>query len=87
MSKLKMENKIVEIKTYLGPWTTKPVISSTGIFVAIADNTLSFNTFDSAWSNGLFFFMPKIIMILSKDHVPLKIFSKFPTVNISKLSF
>ncbi len=58
MSKLKMENKIGKIKTYLGPWTTKPVISSTGIFVAIANNTLSFNTFDSG-QNGLFFFYAK----------------------------
>ncbi len=32
-----------------------------------------------------FSFMPKIIRILSKDHVPLKIFCKFPTVKISKL--
>ncbi len=36
-----------------------------------------------------FSFMPKIIRTLSKDHVSssMKIFCKFPTVNISKLNF
>ncbi len=56
--------------------TTKPVISSTGLFVAIA----------KLWVNILdFSFMPKLIRLLSKDHVPMKIFCKCPTVNISKL--
>ncbi len=32
-----------------------------------------------------FSFMPKIFRILSKDHGSMKIFCKFPTVNISKL--
>ncbi len=36
------------------PWTTKPVLSSTGIFVAIANNTL----YGSKVS--IFFFMPKL---------------------------
>ncbi len=36
----------------------------------------------TAWVNIIIFsFMPKIIRILSKDHVP------FPTLNISKLDF
>jgi len=43
--------------------TTKPVTSRTGIFVAIANNTLH-------GSKLSIFFMPKIIRILSKDHVP-----------------
>ncbi len=42
--------------------TTKPVICSTGIFVAIANNTLY-----GSMSN---FFITKIIRILNKDHVP-----------------
>ncbi len=41
----------------------KPVISSRGIFVAIANNTLyGYKNIDCS-------FMPKIIRILSKDHV------------------
>ncbi len=50
------------------PWTTKPVISSTGIFAAIA----------TVWVKIIdFSFMPKIIRILSKDHVPLIYFVNF----------
>ncbi len=61
------------------PVSTKPVISSTGIFVAIANNTL--------YGSKLldFSFMPKVIRILRS--CSMKIFSKFPTVNISKLNF
>ncbi len=55
------------------PWTTKPVISSTGIFVAIVN-------FDPyiVWVKIIdFSFMPKIIRILSKDHVPWRYFVNF----------
>ncbi len=34
-----------------------------------------------------FYFMPKIIRVLSRDHVPWRHFCKFLTVNISKLHF
>ncbi len=44
-------------------WSTKPVLSRWGIFVAIAN---------IVWVKIIHFsFMPKIISILSKDHVPL----------------
>ncbi len=56
---------------YMRPRTTKPVISSTGIFVAIANNTLY------GPKLLIFSFMPKIIRILSKDHVPWRHFVKF----------
>ncbi len=55
-------------------------MSSTDIFVAIADTLHGSKLY-------FFYFMPKIIRILSKDHVPLKIFSKYPTVNILKLRY
>ncbi len=43
----------------------KPVLSRWGIFVAIANNILY------GFKIIHFYFMPKIISILSKDHVPL----------------
>ncbi len=50
-------------------WSTKPVLSRWSIFVAIANNT---------WVKIIHFsFMPKIISILSKDHVPLIYFVNF----------
>ncbi len=52
--------KLDNFKMWL--WTTKAVISNTGIFVAIANNTL--------YGSKLYIFMPQIIRILSKDHVP-----------------
>ncbi len=52
-------------------WSTKPVISRWGIFVAIANNTLYGSKL------YIFLFMPKIISILSKDHVPLIYFVNF----------
>ncbi len=55
-------------------WSTKAVRSSTGIFVAIDNNTL----FGSKLN--IFYVMPKIIRILRS----MKIFC---TVNISKLNF
>ncbi len=61
------------------PWSTKAVISSTSIFVAIAKNTL----YGSKWP--VFLLLPKIIRILRS--CSMKIFCKFPTVNISKLNF
>ncbi len=61
------------------PCTTKPVISSTGKFVAKAENTL--------YGYKMIDFMPKIIRTLSKDHVPWRHFCKFPLVNISKQIF
>ncbi len=66
---------------YMCPWSTKAVLSSRSIFIAIAKNTL--------YGSKLSFFslMPKIIRILSKNHVLMNIFSEFPTVNISKLNF
>ncbi len=51
-------------------WSTKPVLSRWGIFVAIANNKLY-------GLNYTFSFMPKIISILSKDHVPLIYFVNF----------
>ncbi len=61
---------IVRYKAYV---STKAVISSTGIFVAIWVKIISFS------------FMPKIIRILRS--CSMKIFCKFPTVNISKLNY
>ncbi len=52
-------------------WSTKPVLSRWGIFVAIANNTLYGSKL------YIFSFMPKIISILSKDHVPLIYFVNF----------
>ncbi len=52
-------------------WTSKPVISSTSIFVAIANNTLYGSKL------LIFSFMPKIIRIFSKDHVPWRYFVNF----------
>ncbi len=57
------------------PWTTKPVVSITVIFVAIANNTLGQNHF----------FMSKIIRILRL--YSMKIFCKSHTGNISKHNF
>ncbi len=49
-------------------WSTKPVLSRWSIFVAIA----------IVWVKIIHFsFMPKIISILSKDHVPLIYFVNF----------
>ncbi len=52
-------------------WSTKPVLSRSGIFVAIANNTL--------YGSKLYIFLlcQKIISILSKDHVPLIYFVNF----------
>ncbi len=52
-------------------WSTKPVLSRWSIFVAIANNTLYGSKL------YIFLFMPKIISILSKDHVPLIYFVNF----------
>ncbi len=54
----------------------KPLISSTGIFLAIANNIVWVKNID-------FSFMPKIIRISRY----MKIFCKCPTLNISKLNF
>jgi len=60
------------------PWTTKPVISG-----YICSNSQQY----IAWIKIIdFSFMPKIIRILSKDHVPWRYFVNF-TVNISKIYF
>ncbi len=62
---------------YIWPWTTKPVLSRWGIFVAIANNTL-YNTLTHIWVKIIdFSFMPKIIRILSKDHVPWRYLVNF----------
>ncbi len=61
------------------PWSTKAVISSTGIFVVIAKQYI-------VWVKHIhFYFMPKIIRILRS--CSMKIFSTFPIINISKLHF
>ncbi len=60
------------------PGATKAVISNTGIFVAIATIHCMGQIID-------FSFMPKIIRILRS--CSMKIFCKFPTVNISNLIF
>ncbi len=62
------------------PWTTKPVIISTGIFVAIANNTL----YGSKLS--IFLLCQKSLGIKQRS-CSMKIFCKFPTVNISKHNF
>ncbi len=54
------------------PWTTKPVISSMGQKYIVWAKIIDFS------------FMPKIIKYRSCS---MKIFCKFPTVNISKLNF
>ncbi len=62
-------NRSTLAQSKLWPWTTKPVISSKGIFVAIANN---------AWVKIIiYFFMPKIIRMLSIDHVPWIYFVNF----------
>ncbi len=48
-------------------WSTKPVLSRWSIFVAIANKIKIIH----------FSFMPKIISILSKDHVPFIYFVNF----------
>ncbi len=48
-------------------WSTKPVLSRWGIFVAIANKIKIIH----------FSFMSKIISILSKDHVPFIYFVNF----------
>ncbi len=53
---------------------TKPVISNTGIFVAIA-------AIHFMGQKYRFLFYAKII-ILSKDSVPLQFFCKYPSVHI-----
>ncbi len=63
---------------HMWPWSTKPVLSSTGIFVAIANNTL--------YGSKLFIFF------YAKNHKDIKfwsmkIFCKFLTVDISKIHF
>ncbi len=61
--------------TNMCPWSTKAVISSTGIFVAIDNNTL--------YGSKLYiFFYAKIIRILRSCSMKI-----FPTINISKLNF
>ncbi len=60
------------IRYKMCPWSTNPVITLTGIFVAITNNT---------WYGS------KIIRILSKDHVPWRHFVNFLLYNISKLNF
>ncbi len=50
---------------YMGLWTTKTVLSRWGVFVAIANNTIQYGV-----KIIHFPFMPKIIRLLSKDHVP-----------------
>ncbi len=56
------------------------VISSTGVFVAITNNTL----YESKLYIFILFYL-KIIRILRS--CSMKIFSSFPTVNISKLNY
>ncbi len=73
----------IKIHWHLWPWTTKPVLSRWGIFVAIAKKYI-------VWVKIIdFSFMPKIIRTLNKDHVPwLRYFVNFQNfVNISKLNF
>ncbi len=62
-SVLAQTDKLMFTASYMWPWPTKPVISSRGIFVAIAKNTC-------IGQNDWFFFYAKIIRILVKDHVP-----------------
>ncbi len=57
--------------THMWPWSTKAVISSTDIFVAIANNALHGSKL------YIFYFMPKIIRILIKDHVPWRYLVNF----------
>ncbi len=59
------------MQMHMWPWTTKPVISSTGKFVAIANNTF--------YGSKLLIFLlwQKIIRILSRDHVPWRYFCKY----------
>ncbi len=61
---------------YMCPCSTKAVISNTGIFVAIDNNTL--------YESKLYIF---ILCQKSLRSCSMKIFSKFPTVNISKLNY
>ncbi len=51
-------------------WSTKPVLSRWSIFVIIANNMVWVKIINVS-------FMPKIISILSKDHVPLIYFVNF----------
>ncbi len=65
---------------HMWPWTAKPVISSTGIFVAIAKNTL----YGSKLS---IFLLCQLIIRIIKFMFHEDIFCKFPTVNIPKHHF
>ncbi len=58
------------------PWTTKPVLSRWGIFVAIAKNTLCESKL------LIFLFYTKIIRTLSKDHVPWRYLVNFLNILI-----
>ncbi len=68
----------MRMDSYICPWSTKTVISSTAIFVAIDNNNIWVIIID-------LYYMPKIIRILRS--CSMKIFSKFPTINISKLNY
>ncbi len=70
-------------KTHRPPWSAgtyvervwtvlKPVLSRWGVFVDIAKNTFSIH-----FKMTNFSFMPKIIRMLSKDHVPWRYFVHF----------
>ncbi len=71
----------INIHAYsMWPWTTKPVLSRWGIFVAKAKNTLY-------GSKLLIFFYAKNHLDIKWRLCSMKIFSKFLTVNISKPNF
>ncbi len=65
-----------ECKTRMWPCSTKAVISNTGIFVAIDNNTL--------YGSKLYIFL---LCQKSLGSCSMKIFCKFPTINISKHNF
>ncbi len=67
------------LNTHLWPWSTKAVISCMGVICSNSQQYI-------VWVKIIhFYFMPKIIRILRS--CSMKIFCKFPTVNISKLNF
>ncbi len=65
-----------QLKSDTCPWSTKAVISSTGIFVAIDNNTLNGSKL------SIFLLCQKSLRSCS-----MKILCTFPTANISNLNF
>ncbi len=70
--------KTFTLRDHVWPWSTK-ALTSLGYICSNSQKYI-------VWGKNIdFYFMPKIIRILRS--CSMKIFSKFPTINISKLYF